>query len=121
MNSIQFAGIVLVIVTIVVVYLIRTDKQDRKNSDRQKWQYRAIDCSVYNGTCWIDKQLTFSIDVLDEHDTHNRAQEVVEGYMEAMHYPKGEYTIRYITRLTEDEYQEIRKDLFVTLHGYGYD
>jgi hypothetical protein len=121
MNTISLIGLILVIGTILVVWLIRLYLQDTSTPDTDEKLYWAVDCTLYNGQLWFDKQFTLVSDRFETDDLRLMAQATVEQYMVAMHYPKGEYTIGYITSLSEDEYCRIRKDLFVTLHGYGYD
>lgn len=114
--AILLVGLLIAAPPVILMIGKQRAKMNRYSMDMLYW---AVDCTIYNGHCWIDKQLTLAMDPYENEQVKFMAEALVEQYMEAMLYPKGEYTITLVSRISEDEYRTIRKDLFVSLHGHN--
>ncbi len=122
MNTIKIIGVILILILVFAPSIIMMmEKRKRKlANNRRIMAYYGIDCSVYTGKSWEEKQLTMLLEP-NEQEVQKKASTHVENYMKVMAYPAGEYTVVYVCKLTEAEYNAIRKDLFVRLHGYSYE
>ena len=113
----------LISLVVICLVLIRTYKGGKTKPYKEPEPlYWKVIANIRTNGEWIKKELLLASDPYETSELHFMAEALVEKYMLAMHYQTvNGYWIEEISPITEDQYQNLRKDLFVTLHGYGYE
>ena len=122
MNTIKLIGVICIVLCITIAILFSYKKGKSKPYKEPEPIYWKVLCNIRTNQEWVKKELLLATDPYEEGELHFKAELLVEKYMHAMHYNTVNSSwIEEISPLTEDQYQTLRKDLFVTLHGYGYE
>jgi len=123
MNTFYLIIVIVVILWITIILLKNSYiKGGSKSSEPLPTLYWKVICHIRANEEWIKKELLLESYPYEQLELPFAAEALIEKYMLAMRYNSANgYWIEEIVSISEDQYFNLRKDLFVTLHGYDYE